>query len=55
MDEHATATMMRTDRLWRKQYRENRYLIGLTEHEIGQRFADIMTNSTTLTDDERSA
>ena len=36
---------------WRKQYRENRYMSGLTNAELDLRFADIFTNSTILTEE----
>ncbi len=35
--------------LWRMQYQEDRYMSGLSEAELDHRFADILTNQTTLT------
>lgn len=34
---------------WRRAYAENRYMLGLSDDEMVQRFADVMTNQVTLT------
>lgn len=34
---------------WEKYYRENRYMVGLTNDELDLRFADVLSNSITLT------
>ena len=36
---------------WRRQYRAERYMRGLTAAELDHRFADVMSNSWTLNDD----
>lgn len=45
------AETVKRHELWRKQYEEDRYMSGLSEVELDERFADILTNQTTLTAD----
>ena len=43
------AETMKRHELWRKQYDEDCYMSGLSDAELDERFADILTNQTTLT------
>lgn len=43
-----TEKIKRSD-LWRKQYQEDRYMNGLSDSELDDRFADILTNQIVLT------
>jgi hypothetical protein len=43
--------MMPRHKVWRKQYRQRRYMEYLTEDELVQRAKDILSNTTVLTDD----
>ncbi len=45
------ANKMKRSELWRKQYEDDPYMRGLTDVELNERFADILTNQTALTEE----
>ncbi|MGZ5117395.1 MAG: hypothetical protein ACXWCY_19710 [Burkholderiales bacterium] len=53
MSEPTKGKHIRRQDLWRKQYRHRRYMEFLSADELQRRFADVLTNTTTLTEEGR--
>lgn len=45
------ARYLARSKVWREEYRRSRYLRGLSDGDVGQRFLDVFGNATTLADD----